>query len=155
MNNKRNVCSWRKLRSKYILCKIFGTLNLRIYLKLIKHTKKLLNKLGIGLNDYKDYNKIEIIIKSVNLEHDTYYEKFININYDPSYYHIYFDGNNNEILNRYSIHASEKIKQIKIIIDKEVISFYELFDSCNAIESIEFKWFKSKNINNMCGMFAN
>ena len=117
MSSKRNTCDLRKIKSKLILSKIFGSLNMRLYLKLIKYTKKLLNKMAIGLNDYKEYGQIEIIIKIKNFEKDTQHEKFININYNPSYYHIYFDGNNKEILTKNFIYGSEKIKEVKIIID--------------------------------------
>ena len=42
---------------------------------------------------------------------------------------------------------------IKIIIDFQVISFKNLFNNCECIESIHFKKFYRNNINNMSGMF--
>ena len=47
----------------------------------------------------------------------------------------------------------DKISKIKIIIDNEVESFESLFAECYCIESISFKNFYRKNINNMSYMF--
>ena len=52
-----------------------------------------------------------------------------------------------------NINVDEEIKIIKIIIDYQVKSFEELFDSCDCIESIYFKKFYRNNITNMSCMF--
>ena len=57
--------------------------------------------------------------------------RIININEDKaSYYHIYFNDNNEEIKNKYKINEEDKVTKIKIIIDYQVKSFNGLFCGC-------------------------
>ena len=88
--NKKAILN--KIRSNYILKKIYINLNKKTSLELIKYNKKLQQRLNIELNDYKNYcetySTIEIeIIPALN-----HYGKFININSNKgvSYIHIYF-----------------------------------------------------------------
>ena len=68
------------------------------------------------------------------------------------FYHIYFNDNKEEI-KRNDLKEDDNISKIKIIIDYQVKSFYELFDSCECIEYINFKKFYRNNIINMSSMF--
>ena len=74
--------------------------------------------------------------------------KFINIDEDEKYYHIYFNDNKEEIKIK-TKRKKDKIRKIKIIIGSEIKSFSKLFYGCKCIESINFKKFFRKNITNM------
>ena len=94
---------------------------------------------------------IEIEIKPAIYE----YGKFINIKEDnEKYYHIYFDDKNKEIKRNHLL-KDEKVNKIKIIIEHQVKSFYELFSKCSCVESINFKNFNRINIIDMGYMFFN
>ena len=47
------------------------------FLKIIKYNKNIQNKLNISINDYKEYNHIEIEIIPINNSFGKYYGKFI------------------------------------------------------------------------------
>ena len=126
------------IKSKYILQKILNNLETKRRLNLIRFNKDIKKRLDINIYDYKEYSEIEIEIKLVNNK----FGKFINIEKkDEKYYHIYFDNNKKEEKNTHYINKDEKIENIKIIIDYHIQSFEDLFDSCDCIESINFKKF--------------
>ena len=105
------------IKSKYILKQIVDNIEEEKLLAIIQHNKTLQDKLDITINDYEYYKKIEVeiipIIKS-------YKNIFIEIpNRYASFYHIYFNEENNEIKRNYFT-KNEKIKKIKIKIEKEV-----------------------------------
>ena len=147
-----------KIKSKYILQKIFNNLNLKQKLKLIKYNKCIQNKIGININDYKNNSKIiiEIIPSKYTkpfLEDEIEVNTFVNIDEGyESYFHIYFNDNNNEV-NRNYIKKDDKIKKIKIILDREVNSFSGLFENC-SIKKIDFKQLYRENITDMSYMFC-
>ena len=70
------------------------------------------------------------------------------------YFHIYFNNNKEEIKRNY-LEENEQINSIKIIIDYPIKSFKYLFQECDCIESINFKKFYRKNIENLYCMFYN
>ena len=79
-----------KIKSKYILKKIFENISQKKYLQTIKFNKKLRKKLEINLKDYKIYNQIEIELKAT--DSIICRNKVINIdNKDKSYFHIYIN----------------------------------------------------------------
>ena len=84
------------IKSHYILKKLIQNINQRIYLKIFKYNKKLLDRLSIPLKVYQDFLKIELELK-VNTNKDNFNNKkkleFINYVGKKSYYHIYFDNN--------------------------------------------------------------
>jgi hypothetical protein len=134
-----------KIRSKYILKKIFNHLKTNIKLNIIKYNKETQNKLNLIIKDYKEYqeiySKIEIEIVPIGNKGG----RFINFNKSEQFYfHIYFNNSNKEI-KRYIINKSAKVKNIKIIIDYQVKSFKDLFKNCKCIESINFKKFYRNN----------
>jgi hypothetical protein len=83
------------IKSKTILNKIFKNLQTKKILKIIKNNKYIQKKLDISLDDFNDYCKIEIEIKTIPNK----YGKFIQISNSEmkSYYHFYFDNNKEEI----------------------------------------------------------
>ena len=144
------------IKSKFILKKIFNNIQNNNILKIIKYNKNLQNRLGFGIDDYKEYGKIIIELEFIrkrgyNLCDISNY--FINSEkYDKSYFHIYFDNNKKEIKRNY-ITLFERIKKIKIIIDYNVESLDNLFLGCGNIRKISFSKFERKNITNMSCMF--
>ena len=150
LNQNKYVCNLENIKSKYILKQIFDNLQKIKILIIAKYNKKIKNKLDLTINDYKEYSEIEMEIIPVTNK----YGKFIHINNeeDESYYHIYFNNNDEKIKRNY-IKEDEEIKIIKIIIDYQIKSFKDLFENCECIESIYFKKFYRKNIYNMSNMF--
>ena len=114
----------KNIKSNYILSKIFIYLKIMKKLRIVNYNKKIQKRLNITNEDYKEYSSIEIEIIPIK----DYYGRFININEDDKlYYHIYFNGNKEEIKNKYEIEEEDKVTKIKIIIDYQVKSFKELF----------------------------
>ena len=135
------------IRSKYIIMQIFNHLNTTTWLSMIKYNKIIKNKLDITLNDL------------LNIEIDLYpkeniYDKFININKNNKYFHIYFNNDKKEI-KRNILTKEDNVNKIRIIINKEVVSFEKLFDNCKCIKKISFNKFIRNNITNMRYMFNN
>ena len=139
-----------KIRSKYILQKIFNNINKIKLLKFIRINKNIQKRLNIDINNFREYSEIEIEIIPFQNE----YENFININNkkDEKYYHIYFDDNKKDIKRTY-LNKGDIISKIKIIIDYQINSFNRLFKNCNCIKSILFKRFYRKNIIDLSFMF--
>ena len=144
---------YENLKNDYFLQQVFNNVEKKKLLNIVKYNINIKKRINININDFKEYSEkyssIEIEIKLVNNK----YSEFINIkDEDEKYYHIYLNNNKEEIkMNNINI---EEIKIIEIIIDYQVKSFKELFDSCDCIESIYFKKFYRNNINNMSYMFS-
>ena len=84
---KENI--FKKIRSKYILRKIFSNLKENKLLQIIKYNKNIQKRLNKHINDYIKYNQIEIEIFPINKDDKNY---FINIQKENElYYHIYFN----------------------------------------------------------------
>ena len=124
-----------KIRSKYIIIKIFDNLEQNKLLNIIKYNKQYQKLMNIKLIDYiREYSKIEIEI----IPEENKYGKFINISHkDKSHYHIYFNDNKEEI-KKYSINKDDKISKIKIRLDHQVKSLSQLFYNCKCVVSIYF-----------------
>ena len=143
------------IKSIYIFKQIFDNIKQKKLLYLIRYNKNTQNKLKIGINDYKEFIKIEIEIFPICVYERNYFitrkEKY------ESFYHIYFNDDKNEI-NRNYFTREDNIKKIKIVIDKEVKSFEKLFSGYyydhNCIEKINFIKFNRTDINNMSYMFS-
>ena len=85
----------QKIKSVYILKKIFILLRKKGKLEIVKYNKKLQTKLNIDINDYKNCSReIEIkIIPSRDI-----YGSFINIDEEnKKYCYIYFNDNYKKI----------------------------------------------------------
>ena len=155
-NNKENESTKPNpiidnIKSRYILSKIYDNMIIKKKLEIVKHNKKIQNRINLSVNDYKEYCEIEIEIIPIKDK----FGKFINIDEnDKLFYHIYFNDNKEEIKNKYKINKKDKVTKIKVIIDYQVKSFKELFYRCKCIESINFKKFYRNNITDMSCMFS-
>ena len=138
------------IKSTYILKKVFDKVRNYTKFEIIRYNKNLQKKLNIDISQYKKFSTIEIEVIPV----ENKFGNFINFNNEEQeyFYHIYFNDSEKEI-NRNYISENDKIDKIKIIINFQVDSFYKLFSYCDCIESITFKNFYRKNINNMSFMF--
>ena len=149
LTNQKSKDKFGNIKSNYILLKILKNISKRKYLDIIRYNKAIKKRININVEDYEKCSLIEIEIIPVKNK----YGLFINIKKEEEkYYHIYFDNNKEEIKRNY-LKENEQIKIIKIIIDYQVKSFEDLFDSCGCIESIYFKKFYRNNIDNMRFMF--
>ena len=122
-NNKENESAkpnpiTEKIKSRYILSKIYNNMTIKKKLKIVKYNKRIQNRLNLDVKDYKEYCEIEIEIIPAKDKCG----KFININKnDKLYYHIYLNDNKEEIKNKYEINKEDNVTKIKIIIDYQVI----------------------------------
>ena len=134
------------IKSDFFIQIIFGIMQKNIAFKIVKFNKKLQKKLNINIYDYKNFYEIYACTKVEIIPIKDKCGKFINVNEDDKkYYHIYFNDSKEEIKNKYSINEKDKVTKIKIIIDYQVESLYNVFKECNCIESIDFKNYCHKN----------
>ena len=131
IQNKDDCINFLKnIKSIYIFNQIIELITDCKFLDIIKYNKFLQQKLKIGINDYKKLSQIEIEIFPINKENKNV---FINIpNEYKSYYYIYFNEDKKELKQNY-FNKNEKIRKIKIIIDKKIKSFEKLFFNCDMI----------------------
>ena len=111
--NKNDVL--KKIKSKYIVMRIFENLKQIKLLDIIHYNKKYQKLMNIKLKDYKNkFAKIEIEI----IPKENTYGKFINIYSQliKSNIHIYFNDSKEET-NKNEITKNDKVTKIKIIID--------------------------------------
>ena len=111
------------LRSDYFMQKLFGYIQKRISLKIIKCNINLQKRLNININNYKDFaekfSSIELEIIPVKNK----YGKFLNIyKEDKIYFHIYFNNNKEEI-KKTELNKEDTISKINIRIDYQIKSF--------------------------------
>ena len=128
---------FNNIKSIYIFMQIFNNLNKKKFLDLIKYNKKIQKRLNITIDNYKEYyESIEIEIIPIKNE----ISQFINISNEEQekYYHFYFNDDTKEIKRDFLI-EDDNVSKIKIIIDKQITSLFEIFKGCNCIESIYFK----------------
>ena len=142
----------KKVKSKYIIMKIFENLNQNRLLDIIHYNKnyqKLMNK---KIFDYqKAFSKIviEIIPKEI------VYGIFINNIYCKSIksnVKIYFNDDKKEI-KRESITKNDNVKKIRIIINHKIKTLFRFFSHCECIKKISFITFNKDDIGNMSYMF--
>ena len=144
----------RNIKSDYILQIIFDNLQKEKFLDIIKHNKKAQIRLNLTIKDYKDFSEIYSPIEIELIPLENKYGDFINIlnKEEESYFHIYFNDDKDEI-KRNHLNEIDKVTKIKIIIDYQIKSFFQLFFRCKCIKSINFKKFHRNNINNMSCLF--
>ena len=140
----------QRIKSSYILKKILENIHKYKALDIIKYNKHLQKRFNLTLDDYIEFSAIIIEL----IPYENKYGEFIHIinKEQTQFYHIYFNNNNKEI-KRFNITKEDNVKKIKILINYEVESFYQLFSYCECIESISFVNFNRKNITNMSFMF--
>ena len=142
------------LRSDYFMQKLFGYIQKRISLKIIKCNINLQKRLNININNYKDFAEKFSSIELEIMPNQNEYGPFINIKEeDKKYFHIYFNDNKDEI-KKTELNKEDKVTKINIIIDYHINSFSELFYDCKCIESINFKKFYRNNITDNSDMFS-
>ena len=141
---------WKEIKSKYVLEKIFENLKEKKYLELIRYNKILQEILNISLKNYKGYDDIEIEL----IPTDFISEKniFINLVNNRSYFHFYFNDNNEEVNENY-IPKKEKITKIRILLNCQIKSFKGLFKDCSCVKEIYFKKCNRKDIIDLSEMF--
>ena len=146
---------FKNVKSKYIVGEIFSNLEKRKMLEIIKYSKNVQDILEIGIDDYiKEYLKVIIeVIPSKKIFKNSY---FINIpkTEDISHYHIFFNDSRIETKSIF-FPEEEYISKIKIILDREFLSFSGLFKNCEFIEKIKFIKFRRNDIDDMKNMFSN
>ena len=144
---------FENLKSNFIFKRIFTYLHKRKLLEIIKYNKKMQKKLNINNNNYKEAMKIYSSIEVEIIPIENKYDFFIITDYeDERYYHIYFNNNKQEMKRTY-LKKSDKISNIKIKIDYQIISLNKLFSNIKCIKSINFKKFYRNNIINMSRIF--
>ena len=108
-----------KIRSKYILKKIFENINQRRCLQLVKYNKKIQYKINISLKDYNEYNQIEFELYPIlYYQKENIFSDLKNINKFNG--HIYINNNKQEINYDKLSKFNENISVIKIKIDYEI-----------------------------------
>ena len=143
--------SFAKIKSKKILEDIFGNLSMNKLLEIIRYNKSIQNRVSKDINFYKHY--LQIVLEIIPKE--KVYGNFINIinNDNKQYYHIYFNGNKEEIKRNY-ITEKDNAAKIKIGIDYEIKNLYGLFKECNCIKIINFIQFNRKVNEDMSYLFS-
>ena len=87
----------RKLKSRYILQKLFNNLLRKKLLEIIKYNKNIQKRINININDYKEYSEKYLSIEIEIAPIPSKYVKFINIDKDEEkYFHIYFNNDKRE-----------------------------------------------------------
>ena len=153
LNQIKSKNKFINLKSNYILKRLFGIMQKRISLKIIKCNINIQKRLNININNYKDFSEEFSSIELEIIPIQNAYGSFINIKEeDDKYFHIYFNDNNEEI-KKTELNIEDKISKINIIIDYQIKSFKELFNYCICIEYINFKKFYRNNITDMSYMF--
>ena len=143
--NKNDVL--KKIKSKYIVMRIFENIKQIKLLDIIHYNKKYQKLMNIKLKDYKnEFLNIEIEV----IPKENKYGKFINF-YNKNI-KIYFNDNNEEIERR-ELTKDDKVTKIKIIITHKIKSLSKLFYYCECIKKINFIKFKRDDFKDMSYMF--
>ena len=142
----------RKIKSKYIIMKVFENLKQNRFLNIIHYNKKYQKLMNKNIIDYK--NEFSTIVIEI-IPKENVYGKFINNIYCKSLkknIEIYFNDNNKEIKSE-SITKNDNVTKIKIIINHKIKSLFRLFSGCECIKKISFIKFNKNDIKNMSYMF--
>ena len=143
--NKNDIL--KKIKSKYIIMRIFENLKQIKLLDIIHYNKKYQKLMNIKLKDYKnEFLNIEIEV----IPKENTYGKFINLNKKSVL--IYFNDNNEEIKTK-AITTDNRVEKIKIILNHKIKSLSKLFYCCDCIKKINFIKFKRDDIKDMSHMF--
>ena len=149
MDSSSNYSKLNKIKDFHKIVAILRILKKHRLLRYIQYNKKLQNLLYITINDYKEaFYKIEIeVTPKINKT-----GKFINIpKENETYFHIYFNGYQETIKNK--IAKEDKVRNINIIIDKEITSIDGLFREIKCLKKIDFISFNRNDIENLSYMF--
>ena len=90
LNKPKN--QFRNIKSNYILKKLFGYMQVKISLKIIKFNINIQKRLNININNYKDFSEKFSSIELEIIPIQNKYGSFINIKKeDKKYFHLYFN----------------------------------------------------------------
>ena len=153
-----------KIKSKFVLKRIFQNIKENKFLDMIRYNKRFQNKFNISIQNYREYNQIEIELKQII--HSDKNSKFINIDImNEPYIHINKDKKENDSTNPFMIKTLKEpsiFRPItnmiedsdkKIIIDFEVKSLKGLFKNCESIKEIKILKCNRKDIIDISEMF--
>ena len=149
---------FNSIKSNYIFEIIVkGHILKRIYYKIFKHNKNFQKKLDLKLEDYKELSNriffstdLELIpIQQIEPKIKHY---FIRTKENKSYYHIYFNNDQEETKRNY-ITSDDKIDKIRIKIDMDLKSIKGLFYECAIIKEIKFTRFNRNDFIDMSELF--
>ena len=153
LNLNKSKNQFIKLKGDYFIQKLFGYMQARISLKIIKCNINIQKRLNNNINNYKDFSEKFSSIELEIIPIKYIYGRFINIKKkDEKYFHIYFNDNKEEI-KKTELNKEDKVTKINIIINYKIKSFRQLFFDCECIQSINFKIFYRNNITDMSYMF--
>ena len=98
LNLNKSKNQFRNIKSNYILKILFGYLQAKISLKIIKCNNNIQKRLNININNYKDFSEKFSSIELEIIPIQNKYGDFIRIKEeDKKYFHIYFNDNKEEI----------------------------------------------------------
>ena len=81
-------------------------------LEIVKYNKKIQDRINLSVKDYKEYSETFTSIEIEIIPTKDKYGRFINIDGNDEYYHIYFNDNKKEIKNKYEIDEEDKVTKI-------------------------------------------
>ena len=103
------------LKSNYILKRLFGIMQTRLSLKIIKCNINIQKRLNININNYKDFSEKFSSIELEIIPIQNKYGSFIKIKEeDKKYFHIYFNDNKEEI-KKTELYKEDKVSKINIV----------------------------------------
>ena len=121
------------IKSDYFIQNLFNYIQNKVSLKIIKNNINIQKRLNININNYKKFSEKFSSIELEIIPIQNKYGHFINIKRkDKNYFHIYFNGNKEEI-KRTKLNKEDKLSKITIIIDYQIESFYHYFIIVNAL----------------------
>jgi len=149
MKSDKNILM--KIHSKVILCKILGLLPERNLLILIKYNKIYKGNTGLNLDNYKNYyERIEIDI----FPKEGIFGKILNLENSEISKNISIYFNNNKISTKKTdITENDAVKNIKIVLDNNIVTLSRLFLNCICLEKIKIKKCNNDKITDTSSMF--
>ena len=92
LNLNKSKNQFISLKSDYFIQKLFGYMQARISLKIIKCNINIQKRLNININNYKDFSEKFSSIELEIIPIQNKYGSFINIKKeDKKYFHLYFN----------------------------------------------------------------
>ena len=86
------------IKSDYFIQKVFGIIQKRISLEIIKYNINIQKRLNININNYKEFSELYSSIELEIIPIQNKYGPFIRIEEeDKKYFHIYFNDNKEEM----------------------------------------------------------
>ena len=152
LNANKSEVKLENIKSNFFLKILFKILPKKVSLGTIKYNKKMKQRVNINIKDYKEYCEFYSPIEIELIPAENEFGKIINI-IDKGlkhYYHIYLNDSKKDFKKFF---IKEKVSKIKIVIDHQIKSIYQLFEDCTCIESINFKYFHRVDITDLSLFF--